>query len=118
MKMSENAAEKRNSRRKKFQCSSPGCVYTTSSHQHFSRHKLTHTGEKPFQCQFPGCGFRCNRADNLKNHCDNRHGVKKYYFKCHWCPYVTMSPHNINSHQIIHTADDEFYFLDSEDDDY
>jgi len=53
-------------KRKRYQCSIPGCNKSFYQKTYLEIHTRAHTGVKPFVCKEPSCGQRFSQLGNLK----------------------------------------------------
>ena len=95
----------------RFECTHPGCNFTTRYQQTWNKHRQIHETGYPaphsLPCTFPNCSYVGNRADRLKLHLHKHHNpnrVKK--FSCSLCS-LTFYDKNIRDTHVrrVHTKE-------------
>ena len=85
----------------KFSCDK--CSYSTSSRQHYSRHRLTHMAKSKQLYKCKSCTFSCATVENLRKHIlkTNSHpGLKVYSCSQSCCNFSTDESNEYKNHLI------------------
>lgn len=93
---------------KHYECSFPGCHYSTIRKSDMTIHIRTHTGEKPFKCPYKGCTYAAVTKSILGIHLRTHTGEKP--LKCPYpnCTYSSANHSNLKVHMRTHTGEKPF----------
>ncbi|CAG8901956.1 unnamed protein product [Penicillium egyptiacum] len=93
----------RSGKKRKYNCSLPGCGKSFAQKTHLDIHIRAHTGDKPFICKEPSCGQRFSQQGNLKR----RHTGEKP-FQCEICHKRFAQRGNVRAHKLTHDQSKRF----------
>ncbi|CDM37629.1 transcriptional regulator family: C2H2 zinc finger [Penicillium roqueforti] len=93
-------------RKRKYNCTLPGCGKSFAQKTHLEIHIRAHTGDKPFICKEPSCGQRFSQQGNLKTH-QRRHTGEKP-FQCDICHKPFAQRGNLRAHRLTHDQSKRF----------
>ncbi|CAI7629120.1 unnamed protein product [Penicillium glandicola] len=96
----------RSGKKRKYNCSLPGCGKSFAQKTHLDIHIRAHTGDKPFVCKEPSCGQRFSQQGNLKTH-QRRHTGEKP-FQCEICHKRFAQRGNVRAHKLTHDQSKRF----------
>ncbi|CAG7981775.1 unnamed protein product [Penicillium nalgiovense] len=96
----------RSGKKRKYNCSLPGCGKSFAQKTHLDIHIRAHTGDKPFICKEPSCGQRFSQQGNLKTH-QRRHTGEKP-FQCEICHKRFAQRGNVRAHKLTHDQSKRF----------
>ncbi|KAJ5972676.1 uncharacterized protein N7479_002594 [Penicillium vulpinum] len=96
----------RTGKKRKYNCSLPGCGKSFAQKTHLDIHIRAHTGDKPFICKEPSCGQRFSQQGNLKTH-QRRHTGEKP-FQCEICHKRFAQRGNVRAHKLTHDQSKRF----------
>ncbi|XP_054162162.1 zinc finger protein 93-like [Oppia nitens] len=87
----------------KYQCSWPGCEYSTWNLRALNSHELIHSSVRKYRCDYNGCEFATNQKNYLNSH-QKRHSTELKY-RCSWpdCHKRYKSQEVLKSHEVIHS---------------
>lgn len=93
---------------KRYECSFPGCHYSTIRKSDMTIHIRTHTGEKPFKCPYANCNYAAVTKSILGIHLRTHTGEKP--LKCPYpnCSYSSANHSNLKVHMRTHTGEKPF----------
>ncbi|XP_054732711.1 uncharacterized protein LOC129240758 isoform X1 [Anastrepha obliqua] len=86
---------------RRFKCNV--CDYSTSDHNAFRRHKMTHnTNAKMYACVH--CDYKSIQSVAYQKHIQQKHPqvADSYVYKCKICPYSTINKALFDIHQVKH----------------
>ncbi|XP_054162164.1 zinc finger protein 90-like [Oppia nitens] len=86
-----------------YQCSWPGCDYTTKHSNRLSQHEIIHKPIKDIRCDYDGCNFTTKHNTHLIRH-KERHLTEPKY-RCSWpeCDKQFKTLSSFKSHEVIHS---------------
>ncbi|XP_054162163.1 zinc finger protein 616-like [Oppia nitens] len=86
-----------------YQCSWPGCDYTTKHYVSLGQHERIHKPMKDIRCDYDGCNFTTKYSSHLKCHRDIHSTEPKY--RCSWpdCNKQFKTLAVFKSHEVIHS---------------
>ncbi|KAJ5173952.1 uncharacterized protein N7500_001883 [Penicillium coprophilum] len=96
----------RSGKKRKYNCTLPGCGKSFAQKTHLDIHIRAHTGDKPFICKEPSCGQRFSQQGNLKTH-QRRHTGEKP-FQCEICHKRFAQRGNVRAHKLTHDQSKRF----------